>query len=122
MRGRQDPPVTMLAFIDPERREPPDHPLRTVRTLEDRALVTLSPEFDRMDAEPGRPSIPPESRYVGTEVVAADRLYLVRSERAFCEQGRGEPAVPLVPGREPDRAELRPDGLPVVGAAGKRSA
>ena len=28
MRGRHDPQVTMLAFIDLETRVPPDHPLR----------------------------------------------------------------------------------------------
>ena len=48
IRGRQDPQVTMLAFIDLENRVPPDHPLRTIKALIDQALVTLSAEFDQM--------------------------------------------------------------------------
>ena len=60
MRGRRDPQLTMLAFIDLEERVPLDHPLRTIKALADRALAELSPTFDRMYAEGGRPSIPPE--------------------------------------------------------------
>ena len=53
MRGRQEPQVTMLAFVDLEARVPPDHPLRTIKALADQALAALSPEFDRMYAEVG---------------------------------------------------------------------
>ena len=63
MRGRQDPQVTMLAFVDLEARVPPDHPLRIIKALADQALAALSPEFNRMYAEVDRPSIPPE-RYL----------------------------------------------------------
>jgi len=48
VRGRQDPQVTMLAFIDLENRVQPDRPLRTIKALIDQALVTLSAEFDQM--------------------------------------------------------------------------
>ena len=61
MRGQQDPQVTMLAFVDLEARVPPDHPLRIIKALADQALAALSPEFNRMYAEVGRPSIPPPS-------------------------------------------------------------
>jgi len=54
VRGKREPQVTMLAFVDLEERVPNDHPLRTVRRLADRALEALSPEFDRMYAEGGR--------------------------------------------------------------------
>jgi hypothetical protein len=37
-----------------------DHPLRSIRELVDRALLELSPAFDRVYAREGRPSIPPE--------------------------------------------------------------
>ena len=37
MRGRQDPQVTLLAFIDLETRVPSDHPLRVVKRLADQA-------------------------------------------------------------------------------------
>ena len=48
MRGRQDPQVSMLAFVDMESRIPLDHPLRTIRSIADRALAELSPVFDAM--------------------------------------------------------------------------
>lgn len=83
MRGRRDPQVTMLAFIDLESRVPPGHPLRVIKTLADQALAALSPEFDRMYAELGRPSIPPERLLKASLLIA---LYSVRSERAFCEE------------------------------------
>ena len=82
MRGQQDPQVTMLAFIDLEARVPPDHPLRIIKALADQALAALSPEFNRMYAEVGRPSIPPERLLKASLLIA---LYSVRSERAFCE-------------------------------------
>ena len=42
MRGRQDPQVTLLAFIDLETRVPSDHPLRVIKKLADQALKALS--------------------------------------------------------------------------------
>ncbi len=35
MRGRQEPQVTMLTFVDLEERVPADHPLRTIKVLAD---------------------------------------------------------------------------------------
>ncbi len=55
VRGRHDPQVTMLAFIDLETRVPPDHPLRVIKKLADQALKALSPDLDRMYADVGRP-------------------------------------------------------------------
>jgi hypothetical protein len=43
MRGRRDPQVTMLAFIDLEERVPVDHPLRAIKRLADAALALDSP-------------------------------------------------------------------------------
>jgi hypothetical protein len=37
-----------------------DHPLRAMRTMVDEVLRALSPQFDRMYAREGRPSIAPE--------------------------------------------------------------
>ena len=73
----------MLAFIDLEARVPPDHPLRVIKRLADEALAELSDVFDRMYAEAGRPSIPPERLLKASLLIA---LYSVRSERAFCEE------------------------------------
>ena len=83
MRGRQEPQVTMLAFVDLEERVPADHPLRTIKVLADEALARLSPEFDRMYADVGRPSIPPERLLKASLLMG---LFSVRSERAFCEE------------------------------------
>ena len=79
-RGRRDPQVSMLAFIDLEERVPRDHPLRTIKRIADAALADLSPVFDAMYAAEGRPSIPPE-RLLKAQLLMA--LYSVRSERAF---------------------------------------
>ena len=51
VRGRHEPQVTMLAFIDLERRVPPGHPLRVIKKLADQALKALSPDLDRMYAD-----------------------------------------------------------------------
>ena len=83
MRGRQDPQVTLLAFIDLETRVPSNHPLRVIKRLADQALKALSPDLDRMYADVGRPSVPPERLLKSSLLIA---LYSVRSERAFCEQ------------------------------------
>ena len=53
VRGRHEPQVTMLAFIDLETRVPPDHPLRVIKKLADQALKALSPDLDRMYADVG---------------------------------------------------------------------
>ena len=83
MRGCQEPQVPMLTFVDMYGRVPPDHPLRTIKALADEALRELSSEFDRMYAEVGRPSIPPERLLKASLLIA---LFSVRSERAFCEE------------------------------------
>src|SRR3954462_6680879 len=83
MRGRREPQVTMLAFVDLEERVPPTHPLRAIKRLADEALAGLSATFDAMYAAGGRPSVPPERLLKASLLIA---LYSVRSERAFCEQ------------------------------------
>lgn len=79
----REPQVTMLAFVDLEERVPLDHPLRTIKQLADTALAALSPQFDRMYAEGGRPSLPPERLLKASLLID---FYSVRSERAFCEE------------------------------------
>lgn len=73
----------MLCLISAESRVPQDHPLRAVKALADAALKRLSPVFDAMHADTGRPSVPPERLLKGMLLIA---LYSVRSERQFCEQ------------------------------------
>jgi transposase len=83
VRGRVDPQGSMLAFVDLEERVPPNHPLRAIKRWADAALAALSPTFDGLYAEDGRPSIPPERLLKASLLIA---LYSVRSERAFCEE------------------------------------
>jgi|SRR5579884_586384 len=73
----------MLAFVDLEAHVPLAHPLRTIKRLADEALAHLSPVFDELYAEDGRPSIPPERLLKASLLIS---LYSVRSERAFCEE------------------------------------
>lgn len=84
MRGRTNPQVSMLAFVDLESRVPLKHPLRTIKRFADAALAELSAEFDAVYAADGqgRPSIPPERLLKASLLMS---LYSVRSERAFCE-------------------------------------
>jgi len=49
----------------------------------DRALSELSPTFNRMYSEVGRPSTPPEHLLKASLLIA---LYSIRSERQFCER------------------------------------
>lgn len=83
MRGADTKQSSMLCLMSPESRVPRAHPLRAIKKLADQALGEMSPLFDRMYAETGRPSVPPE-RMLKAMVLMA--LYTVRSERRFCEQ------------------------------------
>jgi transposase len=58
------------------------HPLRAIKAMADTALHALSADFDRLYAETGRPSIPPERLLKASLLIA---LYSVRSDRLFCE-------------------------------------
>jgi hypothetical protein len=60
MRGEDKKQSSMLMLMSPETRVPATHPLRAIKKAADQALESLSPTFDAMYAESGRPSIPPE--------------------------------------------------------------
>lgn len=81
MRGRRDPQVTMLALVDFEERVPKDHPLRTIKAVEDEALERLSGEFDRMYSEVGRASVPLERLLKASLLIS---LYSVPFISASC--------------------------------------
>jgi transposase len=83
MRGLQDKQTSMWAFVSIEERIPIEHPLRRIKKLADQRLVKLSPVFNRMYSQVGRPSIAPE-RVLKSLLLMA--LYSVRSERQLCEQ------------------------------------
>jgi transposase len=83
MRGRTEPQVSMLSFVDVESRIPLGHPLRTIKRFADAALAELSPQLDALYAPDGRVSIPPERLLKASLLMS---LYSVRSERLFCEE------------------------------------
>ena len=83
MRGHDRPQSTMLTLVNPEQRVPANHPIRLIKALAEVALKELSPLFEQMYSEVGRPSIPPERLLKASLLMA---LYTVRSERMFCEQ------------------------------------
>src|ERR1700738_3278083 len=83
MRGHDRPQTTMLTLVNPEKRVPANHPIRLIKELAEVALKELSPLFEQMYSEVGRPSVPPERLLKASLLMA---LYTVRSERMFCEQ------------------------------------
>lgn len=55
MRGHDRPQSTMLTLINPEQRVPPNHPIRLIKALAEVAFKELSPVFEQMYSEVGRP-------------------------------------------------------------------
>jgi len=83
MRGADVDQGGLCSYVWMEQRVPATHPLRRVRVLLDEALEWMSRDFDRVYAEGGRDSVPPE-RLVRALVLQV--LYSIRSERLLCEQ------------------------------------
>jgi len=83
MRGKNDSQTSMLALASPESMVPADHPLRSLKPLADQALKRLGGVLDKMYADSGRPSVPPERLLKAMLLMA---LFSVRSERLLCEQ------------------------------------
>jgi transposase len=83
MRGSEERQSLMLLGVVADDLVPAAHPIRAIRRIVDPALATLSPLFDRLYKDGGRPSIPPEHLLKGLLLIA---LYSVRSERQFCER------------------------------------
>jgi transposase len=73
----------MFSYLSPEQWVRKDHPLRAVRAMTDEILEWMSPLFDAMYAEGGRPSIPPE-KLLRAQLL--QMLYSVRSERLLMEE------------------------------------
>lgn len=83
MRGTSKSQPELVCLICPESVVPKEHPIRIIKKYIDEVLRRLSPQFDAMYAEQGRPSIPPE-RLLKAKVLIA--LFSVRSENLFVEQ------------------------------------
>jgi len=83
MRGADVQQTTMFSYLSPEARVPADHPLRAIRTSCDKMLKQLSPQFEEMYSEIGRPSVAPERLL---RALLLEVLYTVRGERLLMEQ------------------------------------
>ncbi len=83
MRGDDQQTGHLFSYLSPEDRIPADHPLRPIRQMTDAVLGRLSPRFDRLYSDIGRPSIPPEQLL---RALLLQALYTVRSERLLMEQ------------------------------------
>jgi transposase len=83
MRGGDEQTAALFSYVSCEARVPSDHPLRAVRMIVDEALEVLSPEFERLYATIGRPSIPPEKLL---RALLLQAFYSIRSERQLMEQ------------------------------------
>lgn len=83
MRGKPQAEPDFLTVINLNQCVPADHPLRAIKRRVDAVLQKLSPLFDDLYEELGRPSIPPE-QLLKARVLTA--LYTIRSERLFTEQ------------------------------------
>ena len=83
MRGHDRPQATMLTLVNPEKRVPANHPIRLIKSLVEIALKELSPLFEQMYSEGGRPSIPPERLF---RALLLQVFYSLRSERLLMEQ------------------------------------
>jgi transposase len=83
MRGDDRQTGWMFSYVSPEARVPEKHPLRAIRRMTDAIFARLSPGFDRLYSDLGRPSIPPEKLL---RALLLQGFYTIRSERLLMEQ------------------------------------
>jgi transposase len=83
MRGEDKQQHDLFSYGSLEDRVPQAHPLRPIRGMVDEALKALSPKFDEIYGNEGRPSIAPERLL---RALLLQMLYTVRSERMLMEQ------------------------------------
>ena len=83
MRGADEQTGALFSYLSPDALVPPDHPLRSIRSLVNTALEKLSPRFDTLCSPTGRTSIAPEKLL---RALLLQAFYGVRSERQLMEQ------------------------------------
>jgi len=83
MRGEERVQGVMFATVVLEDRVPAAHPLRAIRRLVDPILRDLSPHFEALYRQTGRPSIPPEQQL---RAMLPQLRFSIRSERQLIEQ------------------------------------
>ena len=83
MRGLDQRSGDLFSYVDMEARVPARHPLRSIRSIVNDGLASLDAEFDKLYADIGRDSIPPE-RLLRAALLQA--FFSIRSERLLMEQ------------------------------------
>lgn len=83
MRGYENRSDALFLYVSPESFVPGDHPLRPIRLMADKALASLSGEFEKIYSHTGRPSVPPE---VLLKSLLLQILFSIRSDRSLVEQ------------------------------------
>lgn len=83
MRGADRKQSQLFSYVSLEDRIPRKHPLRVIKRLADGVLEELSPRFEAIYSDVGRPSIPPEHLL---RALVLQILYSIRSERLLMEQ------------------------------------
>jgi transposase len=83
MRGNEYSIPPRFFFFDADSRIPQNHPLREMKNLIDPILQEMSPFFDKLYSDIGRPSIPPEQLL---RALVLQALHTIRSERFLMEQ------------------------------------
>ena len=61
MRGGDARTEALFSYVSCERRVPMNYPLRAIRKIVNAALTARSPEFEKLYAKSGRPSIRPRN-------------------------------------------------------------
>jgi len=83
MRGLETKTEALFVYLSPESFVPKDHPLRPIRVMADKALAELNADFNKIYADTGRPSIPPEQLL---KALLLQAFYTIRSNRQLVEQ------------------------------------
>jgi transposase len=83
MRGSDQQSGDLFSYVDIEARVPARHPLRAIRGIVNEGLASLDAEFDKLYADTGRDSIPPE-RLLRAALLQA--FFSIRSARLLMEQ------------------------------------
>ena len=114
MRGADEQTSSLFSYGSCEARVPSSHPLRHIRAVVDEALDVLSPDFDGIYAQAGRPSIAPEKLL---RALLLQAFYSVRSERQLMEQLDYN----LGAGRSAATRRMRVSPTPMPGSRGRRT-
>ena len=85
MRSDDQQRASIWTTLTPEDAVPSDHPLRPMRTMVNAILADLSPEFSKLYARSGRPSIAPEKLL---RALLLQVFFSIRSEPMLIEQLR----------------------------------